>query len=152
MLEKSQRDLRRSIRRKLAVRLLLVCLPLAVAASLAVYLLERDRFGDDVLSWTFNQAALFNAEQGGVLDRLDRLEVGALERALATREGNWVGSTRSPSSGTPGIWWADRSATRSSPPRLRTGCSLRPGSRPSSSRGARAGGTRARRICWCRRR
>lgn len=82
MLEKSQRDLRRSIRRKLAVRLLLACLPLALTASVAVYLFERDRYGDDVLSWTASQAALFNAVEGGALDRLGDLDAGRLERAI----------------------------------------------------------------------
>ena len=82
MLEKSQSDLRRSIRRKLALRLLLACGPLALLASAGVFYLERDRFGEEVRSYTLTQAALFNAEQGGMLDDLEQIEPETLDRAL----------------------------------------------------------------------
>lgn len=83
MLERSQRDLRRSVRRKLAVRLLVVSAPLALVAAIGVFLAERDRIGDDVLSFTVTQASLFNAEQGRLLDRLETVGEEELNEALA---------------------------------------------------------------------
>ena len=83
MLEKSQRDLQRSVRRKLAARLLIVTLPLAAFASTAVFLVERDRIGEDVITWTIMQAELFNAQGGQLLDRLEEVGAEDLEAALA---------------------------------------------------------------------
>lgn len=90
MLEKSQSDLRKSIRRKLAQRLLIVTIPLALVTSGAVFLYERDRFGEDVMSFTGMQAALFNAEEGRLLDLLDGVDRATLERSMrefAARKG-----------------------------------------------------------------
>jgi putative nucleotidyltransferase with HDIG domain len=95
MLEKSQRDLRRSVRRKLALRLIAVSLPLALLAALGAFLAERDRIGDDVLSFTVMQASLFNAEQGRLLDRLATVDREDLEAAMAEfasrRQGGHLG-------------------------------------------------------------
>ena len=82
MLERSQRDLERSVRRKLALRLLAVSVPLAVVAAAVVFMAERARVGGDVLSFTVTQAALFNAEQGHLLDRLETVDSEELEAAL----------------------------------------------------------------------
>ena len=70
------------MRRKLALRLLAVSLPLAVLAALAAFFAERDRIGGDVLSFTVMQASLFNAEQGQLLDRLETADSADLERAM----------------------------------------------------------------------
>jgi len=71
------------VRRKLALRLLAVSLPLALVAAAGVFLAERARIGDDVLSYTVTQAALFNAEQGRLLDQLESVRSDELEAALA---------------------------------------------------------------------
>ena len=95
MLEKSQRDLARSVRRKLAARLLAVTIPLAVLAAVAVYWVERDRLGRDVVAWSGMQAALFNADQGQVLDRIGEVTPEGLEAAMlefsAERGGGQLG-------------------------------------------------------------
>lgn len=83
MLERSQRDLRRSVRRKLAVRLLAVMIPLAVAAAVVVYYFERDRIGEEVLAWSAMQVALFNAEEGRLVDLLEGVEPELLTQAIA---------------------------------------------------------------------
>ena len=70
------------MRRKLALRLFAVSAPLAVVAAAAVFLTERARIGDDVLSFTVTQAALFNAEHGRVLDQLQTVESAELDAAL----------------------------------------------------------------------